>query len=155
MGIFMANFLPLLSTSFIVISAVFVAIGWYQIRKKNHQKHIRFMVLAAIFATLFFIFYVTRTAAYGSTPYTGPASLKAIFLTFLLFHIVLATVGGVMGIITLVLGYRKKFAKHRKIGPWTSIIWFATAITGVTVYYILYVKYPPAEAKPLLDAIFG
>ncbi|MEI7025811.1 DUF420 domain-containing protein [Paenibacillus sp. y28] len=147
--------LPTLSTSFIAISAIFVLLGWIQIKRRNIALHTKLMIWAGVFATLFFIFYLSRTVLLGSTPFGGPDSLKPFYLTFLLFHIVLATVGGVMGIITLRWGFKNELAKHRRIGPVTSVVWFCTAITGVTVYYLLYIKYPINHTKPLLDAIFG
>jgi putative membrane protein len=150
----MANFLPTLSTSFIVISAILVAIGWVQIAKRRIAKHRRLMTWAAVFATLFFIIYLSRTVLVGNTEFGGPDNVKTIYLIFLLFHIVLATVGGVMGLIALRWGYTNQLQKHRRIGPIASVIWFCTAITGVTVYVLLYIVYPGGHTKPLLDAIF-
>jgi putative membrane protein len=60
-----------------------------------------------------------------------------------------------MGLITLYLGYKNKQPAHRKIGPFTSVVWFCTAITGVTVYILLYVLYPGGETRPVIEAIFG
>lgn len=147
--------LPTISTFFIVLSAVLVAIGWRLAVKRKLEQHQKMMLAGAIAALLFFIIYASRTFIIGSTPYNGPEGLKPYYLVFLLFHIVLATVAAVFGITTIVLGYQKKFAKHRKFGRFTSVIWFITAITGVAVYSILYVLYPAADAKPLFEAIFG
>jgi len=150
----MHTILPAFSTSFIVISAILVACGWVQIARRNIAKHRKLMTWAAVFATLFFIVYMSRTIFVGNTEFGGPDHIKTIYLIFLLFHITLATVGGVMGIVTLVWGFKNQLAKHRKIGPVTSIVWFITAITGATVYLLLYWIYPGGETKPLLDAIF-
>lgn len=146
---------PLISTSFILLSGILVAIGWSLIIKKKREAHEKVMVSAAIAASLFFIIYVSRTIFIGNTMFNGPESLKTIYLIFLLFHIVLATVAAVFGITTLTLAYRKKFAKHRKWGKTTALIWFATVITGVTVYVLLYLCYPGGHTKPVIDAIFG
>jgi putative membrane protein len=154
-GALVTTLLPTISTTFIVISAILVAFGWYYIARRRTETHIRLMTGAAIFASLFFVVYISRTLFVGNTAFGGPESLKPIYLAFLLFHIVLATTGGVLGLITLRLGYVRNLAKHRKIGPVTSIIWFCTAITGVTVYYLLYIKYPGGEMKPVFDAIFS
>ena len=97
---------------------------------------------------------MSRTIFVGNTEFGGPDNIKTIYLIFLLFHITLATIGGVMGLVTLVWGFKNQLAKHRKIGPVTSIVWFVTAITGATVYILLYWVYPGGETKPLLDAIF-
>lgn len=147
--------LPTISTTFIVLSAIMVAIGWVQIARRRIEAHRKVMIWAAVFATIFFIIYVSRTALLGSTEFGGPDHIKTYYLIFLLFHIVLATVGGVMGIITLIWGFKNQLDKHRKIGPITSVVWFITAITGTLVYLLLYWLYPGGDTKPLLDAIFG
>lgn len=147
--------MPTVSTLFIVISAVLVAFGWRLAVKRKLESHQKMMVWAAVAAIIFFVIYASRTLFIGSTPYNGPDGLKPYYLVFLLFHIVLATVAAVFGITTITLGYRKKLAKHRRLGRITSIIWFITAITGVFVYLILYIIYPAEEVKPLFEAIFG
>jgi len=150
----MSTILPTISTTFIVISAVLVAIGWIQIAKRKIETHRKLMIWAAVFATVFFIVYMSRTLLAGNTEFGGPDSIKPYYQLFLFFHIILATVGGVMGLITLRWGLKNQLHKHRKIGPITSIVWLCTGITGVTVYILLYVLYPGGQTKPLFDVIF-
>ena len=76
-------------------------------------------------------------------------------MVFLIFHIILATVAAVFGLTTLWLGFKKRYERHRKIGRVTAVMWFVTAITGVTVYVLLYILYPGGHTKPVIDAIFG
>lgn len=147
-------FLPTLSTIFIVLSAILVAVGWWQIKQGKRETHKKTMIAAAISALLFFIIYVSRTVFIGNTPFGGPEHLEIYYTIFLVFHIILATTGAVFGIITIVLGFKENFAKHRKIGPVTSIIWFFTAITGVMVYLFLYILFDPGEVTDLYRAIF-
>ncbi|MBT2292447.1 DUF420 domain-containing protein [Paenibacillus albidus] len=146
---------PTVSTSFIVISAVLVAIGWRQIIKGQREAHKKTMIAAAIAALLFFIVYVSRTLFVGNTSWGGPDELKGIYQVFLIFHIVLATVAAVFGLTTLTLGFKAKYAKHRKWGRVTSIMWFFTAITGVMVYVLLYMLYPGGHTKPVWEVILG
>ncbi|MDW2877083.1 MULTISPECIES: DUF420 domain-containing protein [Bacillaceae] len=147
--------LPTISTTFIVLSAVTVAIGWYQIRQRKIEAHKKTMLLAAIFAIIFFIIYASRTVFIGNTAFGGPDDIKIYYTLFLIFHITLATTGAVFGIVTLLTGYTNKLEKHRKIGPITSIIWFFTAITGVAVYLLLYVFYHGGETTSVIKAILG
>lgn len=148
-------FLPTISTVFIVLSAIFVAIGWVFIAKKKYRAHRISMITAAIFALTFFILYMSRTIFIGNTPFGGPDEMRIYYVIFLIFHIVLATVGAVFGIVSLVLAFRGKIEKHEKLGPYTSIIWFFTAITGVVVYLLLYVIYDAGRTTNLFNAIFG
>jgi putative membrane protein len=147
--------LPTISTLFIVISAIFVGFGWYHIIRGNRDTHMKLMVTGAIFALAFFIIYVSRTLFEGNTSFGGPDSLKLPYHLFLFFHISLATIGGVLGLITLWLAYKKKFFKHKKFGRVAAIVWLLTAPTGVAVYILLYIMYPGGQTKPVIDAIFG
>ncbi|WP_028551816.1 DUF420 domain-containing protein [Paenibacillus sp. UNC451MF] len=149
------HILPTISTSFIVISAIFVAFGWRQILKGNRKGHEKLMLWGAGFALAFFIIYVSRTIFVGNTTFGGPESLKLAYHLFLFFHITLATLAGVFGVITLLHAFNKRFAKHKKIGRWTAVMWLITAPTGVIVYVLLYVLYPGGDTKPMIDAILG
>ncbi|MCL6603328.1 MAG: DUF420 domain-containing protein [Paenibacillus sp.] len=146
---------PTISTSFIVISAILVAVGWRLIIKGKREAHKKTMIAAAIAALLFFIVYVSRTLFVGNTSWGGPENLSSIYHVFLIFHIVLATVAAVFGLTTLTLGFKAKYAKHRKWGRITSMIWFVTAITGVMVYVLLYILYPGGHTKPVWEVILG
>ena len=110
------------------------------------------MLWAAIFALTFFIIYASRTIFIGNTAFGGPDSVKIYYTIFLVFHINLATIGGVLGLIQIILAFKDKFNIHRKIGPIASIIWFFTAITGVAVYILLYVLYPGGETTSLIKS---
>lgn len=147
--------MPTISTFFIALSAILVAIGWRLAIRRKLEQHQKTMFYAAVAAVLFFIIYASRTIFVGNTTWGGPESLKPFYLVFLFFHIILATIAAVFGITTLILGYKKRFARHRKIGRVTSVIWFITAITGVTVYALLYVMYPGGHTKPFIDALFS
>lgn len=148
-------FLPTLSTFFIVLSAVLVAVGWWLIRQRRIEAHKKTMLAAGVSALLFFIIYLSRTVFIGNTSFGGPDSLKIYYTVFLVFHIFLATVGAVFGLVSIWTGLKEVLPRHRKIGPVTSIIWFFTAITGVAVYLLLYVFYKGGETTSVFRAILG
>lgn len=137
--------LPTISTFFIVLSAVLIAIGWALIKQRKIEAHKKTMFAAAISALTFFIIYISRTLFIGNTAFGGPEEYKIYYTIFLVFHIILATTGAVFGIVTIWTGYKNNLQKHRKLGPIASIIWFFTATTGVLVYSLLYVIYKGGE----------
>lgn len=147
--------LPTISTTFIVLSAITVAIGWAQIKQRKIDQHRKTMTLAGIFAIIFFVIYASRTIFIGNTSFGGPDDIKIYYTVFLIFHITLATVGAVLGIISLYTGYKNKLERHRKLGPITSVTWFFTGITGVAVYLLLYVFYKGGETTSVIKAILG
>ncbi|RPF56110.1 DUF420 domain-containing protein [Aquisalibacillus elongatus] len=148
-------FLPTISTMFIVLSAIMIAIGWVLIVKNKREQHRVVMITGAAFALTFFILYVSRTVFVGSTSFGGPEDMTIYYTLFLIFHIILATTGAVFGIVTLTLAFKRNIKKHRKIGPITSIIWFFTALTGIAVYLLLYVLYEGEQGQNLFQAIFS
>jgi putative membrane protein len=148
-------FLPTLSTFFIILSAILVAIGWKLVRERKIEAHKKTMIAAAISAVLFFIIYVSRTIFVGNTAFGGPDNLKIYYTVFLIFHILLSTTGAIMGILTINWGLKNRLDRHRRIGPVTSIVWFFTAITGVAVYLLLYVFYEGGETTSMFKAILG
>ena len=147
--------LPTISTAFIVLSAILVAIGWILIVKRKIEAHKKVMFAAGVAAVIFFIIYASRTLFIGNTAFGGPEELKIYYTFFLIFHITLATTGAVFGIISLWTGYKNNMKVHRRIGPISSIIWFFTAITGVMVYLLLYVIYEGGETTSVFKAILG
>ena len=147
--------LPTISTSFIIISAVLIAIGWGLIIAKKVEAHKKVMFAAGVAALIFFIIYASRTLFIGNTSFGGPDELKKYYTFFLVFHIILATSGAVFGLTSLLSGFKNNLKLHRRIGPITSIIWFFVAITGVAVYLLLYVVYDGGKTTSLLKAILG
>ena len=87
--------LPTISTSCIVISAILVAIDGGKllivmlILTKSY-------VMGSIFRINVFIIYATRTIFIGNTDFGGPDSVRTYYKIFLIFHINLATIGGVL-----------------------------------------------------------
>jgi len=147
--------LPTISTFFIVLSAILVAIGWVLVSKRKVEAHKKTMFAAAIAALIFFIIYMSRTIFIGNTSFGGPDDVKIYYTIFLIFHIILATTGAVFGLVTIWAGYKNNLTRHRKIGPITSVIWFFTATTGVAVYLLLYVFYHGGETTSVFRAILG
>ena len=147
--------LPTLSTLFIVLSAIFVVIGWIQISKRKIDAHKKSMLLAGAFAVIFFIIYASRTIFIGNTAFGGPIEYKKYYTIFLIFHINLATIGAVLGGISIWTGLKNKLKIHRKLGPISSIVWIFTAITGVAVYLLLYVFFEGGQTTSLIKAILG
>jgi putative membrane protein len=147
--------LPTISTIFIVLSSITVAIGWYLIKQRKQEAHKFTMIIAGILAIIFFTIYVSRTIFIGNTSFGGPDDIKLYYTIFLVFHITLATTGAVLGIYMFYTGFKKKFSVHKKVGPTTSVIWFFTGITGAAVYVLLYIMYPGGETTSLFKAILG
>lgn len=149
-------FLAVLNEALMISSAICVASGWYFIRRHNVRIHRRFMLWAAGLGLGFFLTYVLKTVVVGDTAFGGPAAYALPYLTFLQIHTVLATGAAVLGIITLRRALLGRFALHRKIAPWTASAWLITATTGLMVFLLLYVIFPPGPTSGnLIKVLFG
>jgi uncharacterized membrane protein YozB (DUF420 family) len=134
--------LPAVNASFNGLSAVFLLCGFAFIRGKNIPAH-RFCMLSAVVCSILFLAgYLTYHAHAGTTYFRNPQWFRPIYLTILATHTVLAAVIVPLVIITLSRALRRRFDIHRKIARWTFPIWLYVSITGVLIYYLLYIKYP-------------
>ncbi|SFU87089.1 DUF420 domain-containing protein [Alicyclobacillus macrosporangiidus] len=151
----MQLFLPYFNEACILASAVAMALGWFQIRRRRVEAHRRLMLTGVVLAALFFVTYVAKTLLIGDTAFGGPERWRLPYQVFLQVHSVLATVAAILGIITLRAAYRENFSLHRRIGPWTASIWFITAASGLVVFLLLYIIFPPGPTTDLFRAWIG
>lgn len=145
--------LAALNEAFMLGSAGAVIVGWLRIRRRHIEAHRRAMVTAASLGAAFFVSYVVRTLMAGDTAFGGPARWRVPYLGFLQVHTVLATVAGVMGIVTLRWGLRRHFDRHRKIAPWTASLWLVAAGSGLMVFLFLYLIFPPGPTTNVWRAL--
>lgn len=151
----MQQILPYMNEGFILLSAVFIALGWRKIRQRQMEAHKRLMIIGTVFASLFFIGYLVKTVVVGDTTFGGPEHLQVPYQIFLQIHSLLATVAAVLGIVTLRLAYKNSFGKHKKIGLWTAGIWLFTVADGLVVFLMLYIIYPPGPTTNMFRAWLG
>ena len=130
--------LPAVNAALIVISGVFLVIGYICIRSRRIVWHRRSMVTASVFAALFLIVYVTRYLVLGSKIYPGDGVSRTVYLTILVSHTVIATAVAPLAFITLRRALAGRFRLHRQIARITLPMWVYTAVTGWVVYMLLY-----------------
>lgn len=144
-----------LSEACMVASGGCVWAGWRRIRQGRVHAHRRLMVTAAVLGGAFFVLYATHTVLFGDSSFGGPLRWRAPYLAFLQVHSILATLAGVMGVFTLRLALRRRFRAHRRLAPWTATGWLIAAVSGLTVFVLLYVVFRPGPAHGILQTILG
>ena len=131
--------LPAVNATLNGASAVLLGSGYYSIRTGRREVHRRLMLTAFGVSSLFLICYlVYHWGIGGSMHYPHTGVLRAVYLTILSTHTVLAVTVPVLAIITLRRGLQGKFERHRRIARWTFPIWMYVNVTGVVVYVMLY-----------------
>jgi putative membrane protein len=135
--------LPAINASLNFTSTIFIATGWYLIRRGAWRRHIACMITALISSTFFLAGYIVYHVHAGekSSGYTG--WLAAVYFPILATHVLLAFVTLPLVIVTLVPVFRRRWDRHRRLGRWTMPIWLYVSVTGVLVYLVLYKWFPP------------
>lgn len=134
--------LPAINASLNALSGVWLASGYYFIRRKQISRH-RFCMLAACATSIIFLAcYLFYHYHAGATRFAGAGLSRPIYFSILISHTILAVVIVPMAIYSVVTGLRRRDQKHRRLSRWTFPIWMYVSITGVIVYLMLYQIYP-------------
>ncbi len=132
------EWLPALNAALIVISGMFLAVGYVCIRTRRIAWHRRSMITAALFAAAFLVVYVTRFIVLGSKMYPGQGVSRILYFAVLIPHTIIAISVAPLAFVTLRRALRGRFGKHRQIARITLPLWIYTAVSGWVVYLMLY-----------------
>ncbi|MEE3203405.1 MAG: DUF420 domain-containing protein [Acidobacteriota bacterium] len=130
--------LPEVNATLNAISALLLVTGYILIRRGQTQEHRLCMLAAFVTSALFLASYVVYHLNVGSVAFTGQGTIRMVYFTILLSHIILAIVILPMAIVTLLRALRGQFESHRRIAKWTLPLWLYVSVTGVVVYWMLY-----------------
>ena len=130
--------LPALNAGLNSLSAVLLAAGYCNIRRKNIAAHRACMVSAFVTSTLFLISYVVYHSRAGATPFPHHGWIRPVYFAILVTHVTLAATILPLASVTLYRAWRERFDRHRRIARWTLPIWLYVSVTGVLIYLMLY-----------------
>ena len=130
--------LPTLNAVLNSTSAILLTTGYVLIRRRRVTQHRVCMLAAFASSTLFLISYLVYHANVGSVAFTGQGSVRIIYLSILISHVVLAVMILPLALVTLTHALRGQFDRHRRIARWTLPVWLYVSVTGVVVYVMLY-----------------
>jgi putative membrane protein len=122
-------------------SAALLLAGWLAVRSGRRKLHGALMASAFAVSALFLICYLIRVYVSGTHRYPGAGAWKAIYLSILISHMLLAIVTPPLAIRTIYLAAKRRIAEHRKLVRFTLPVWMYVSVTGVLVYVLLY--HPP------------
>jgi len=133
-----AEALPSINATLNGTSAVLLLVGYRALRAKRIPVHRFAMQAAFVTSTIFLVCYLTRVYLTGTHRFPGGGWMKAVYLSILFSHMVLAVVTVPLVLRTLYLARAARFAEHRKIAKFTFPVWMYVSVTGVIVYVMLY-----------------
>ena len=135
--------LPAINATLNGLSAVLLTAGYVAIKRGNKLAHRHCMVGAFGTSAIFLACYLTYHATVKTvTHFVDPAWFRPIYLTILATHTILAVVIVPLILLTLHRAWKQDFAAHRRIARWTWPLWLYVSVTGVVIYWLLYVKFP-------------
>ena len=129
--------LPAVNASLNGMSAFFVLLGLFFIRRRRIRAHITCMILATTSSALFLVCYLLYHYFHGDTKFPGQGWIRPVYFFVLITHIVTSIVVVPMIFTTLFFAASKRFERHRGIARWTYPVWLYVSVTGILVYRML------------------
>lgn len=141
------NGLPALNATLNALSTLLILAGWMMIRLERKVAHAACMIGAILTSAAFlgsYLLYHFLKAGHV-TRFTHPGWPKALYFFILGTHTPLAVVALPLIILTVIPAVRRRFEAHKRMARWTLPVWLYVSVTGVLVYYMLYVWFPSAK----------
>jgi uncharacterized membrane protein YozB (DUF420 family) len=145
--------IPALNAALNGTCAAFLLIGLTFVLRGKILAHKISMVTAFLCSAAFLSLYIYFHLHAGIIRFGGAGWIRPVYFTILISHTILAVVSLPLIIVTLSYALSSRFARHRRIALWTFPIWLYVSITGVVVYWLLYVAYTPIGFPSALAAL--
>lgn len=139
-----APLLPTVNAGLNALAFVLLLGGFAAIRRGRVTVHKRFMLGAFTASALFLVSYLIYHYTRVHTVFPGTGAVRYGYYAILVSHIVLAVALVPLVLVTLAHALRERFAAHRRLARWTLPVWLYVSVTGVVVYWMLYVLYGAA-----------
>jgi uncharacterized membrane protein YozB (DUF420 family) len=136
--------LPALNAGLNGLATVFLTVGFVFIRLNKRAAHRMAMLSAFGVSVVFLVTYVIHKILVKGvhTPFGGEGFLRTFYYGMLISHILLAIVIVPLVLVTLSHALAGRLEIHRAWARWTFPIWYYVSVTGVLVYFFLYVWFP-------------
>jgi uncharacterized membrane protein YozB (DUF420 family) len=141
------NDLPAVNATLNSLSTLLILTGWFMIRTERKVAHSACMVGAILTSAAFLACYLVYhfLKAGHVTHFTYPGWPKALYFFILGTHTPLAIIALPLSILTVIPAVRRRFEAHKRMARWTLPVWLYVSVTGVLVYFMLYVWFPSAK----------
>ena len=135
--------LPAVNATLNGLSAVFLSLGFFFIKRGNKIAHRNCMISAFCTSVIFLSCYLTYHLTVKTiTHFVDPTWFRPIYLTILITHTILAITIVPLILITLNRARKQNFEAHKKIARWAWQLWMYVSVTGVVIYLLLYQIFP-------------
>jgi len=141
------NDLPAVNATLNALSTLFILAGWVMIRTERKVAHALSMasalVTSAAFLACYLVYHFLKAGHVTHFTYSGWP--KALYFFILGTHTPLAIVALPLLALTVIPAIRQRFDAHKRMARWTLPVWLYVSVTGVLVYFMLYVWFPSGK----------
>jgi len=136
--------LPGINAGLNSLATVLLMVGFVLIKQGKRDAHKCVMLTAFGASVLFLTCYLVYHGALqhytgsGSRSFTGTGTVRTVYLSILVSHVILAVPSAGLALVTIYRGLKGQWAQHKKIAKITFPIWLYVSVTGVIIYWMLY-----------------
>lgn len=135
---------PPINAGLNTLSTILLVTGFLLIKAGKKEAHQKVMVGALVSSTVFLACYLVYHYGVGHTEFPKEYPIaRRIYLAILIPHIILAVVNLPLIILLVIAAFRGNFEKHKKLARVTFPSWLFVSVTGVVIYFFIYVWFPP------------
>lgn len=131
------SFLPPIYASINGLTALILIVALWAIKNRRQVLHEHLMKTAILFSIAFLVMYVAYHMTSDPTEFKGQGTIKYVYYTVLISHIILSIAVIPFVLITYVRAITNNFERHKKIARITFPLWLYVAISGVVVYIMI------------------
>lgn len=117
--------------------SLLLLLSLYFIKQKNIEMHKKLNIITFCLSAVFLLSYITYHWMAKETTFPADNSLRPVYLTILISHIILAALVLPLILLSFHKGFQNQVEKHKKLVRFAFPIWLYVTVTGVVVYLMI------------------
>ncbi|MCH2386952.1 MAG: DUF420 domain-containing protein [Opitutales bacterium] len=140
--------IPALNALLNSIATVLIISGLICIKKGNEKAHRYLMTTALAVSVCFLAGYIFHkwSVNWQNRSIGAEGFIRTAYLIMLLTHVLLAIAIVPLVLRVFYLAIKVRYEAHKRWARWTYPIWLYVSVTGVLVYFSIYVWFPPSTS---------
>lgn len=131
------SYLPHVYAVINALTALVLIFAVYFIKNGNRKMHELLVKFAFLLSISFLVMYILYHATSDATKFGGEGAIRYLYFFILISHIICSVFLIPLVLHTYFRAFINDIEGHRKIAPFTFILWEYVAITGVIVYFMI------------------
>jgi putative membrane protein len=138
---------PAINATLNGLASVLLLLGFVLIKQRRLLAHEKVMKAAFMASAAFLASYLYYHYNFDSYGFGGTGLARPIYFTILITHIILAVAILPFIFRILWLAHKMRQAEHARMARWVWPVWMYVSVTGVVIYFMLYVVYVPVPKE--------